>query len=58
MARNAHMALVYRGPQDFRTHTFQFEFWPKTAEEAIEFSQTCERTFNGQDVIIFGPPIY
>ena len=34
MARNAHMALVYRGPQDFRTHTFQFEFWPKTAEEA------------------------
>lgn len=33
MARNAHMALVYRGPQDFRTHTFQFEFWPKSEDE-------------------------
>ena len=34
MARNAHMALVYRGPQDFRTHQFQFEFWPKNDTEA------------------------
>ena len=33
LARNAHMALVYRGPQEFRTHTFQFEFWPKTVDE-------------------------
>ena len=33
MARNAHMALVYRGPQEFRTHTFQFEFWPKSENE-------------------------
>ena len=34
MARNAHMALVYRGPQDFRTHTFTFHFWPKSDVEA------------------------
>ena len=33
MARNAHMALVYRGPQEFRTHAFTFEFWPKSVEE-------------------------
>ena len=33
LARNAHMALVYRGPAEFRTHTFQFEFWPKTVDE-------------------------
>ena len=33
LARNAHMAMVYKGPQDFRTHTFQFEFWPKSKEE-------------------------
>ena len=33
LARNAHMALVYRGPQEFRTHTFQFDFWPKSDTE-------------------------
>ena len=33
LARNAHMALVYRGPAEFRTHTFQFEFWPKNVDE-------------------------
>ena len=30
LAKNAHMALVYRGPQEFRTHTFNFSFWPKS----------------------------
>jgi len=34
LARNAHMALVYRGPSDFRTHTFTFQFWPKSADES------------------------
>ena len=28
----------------------------KTAKNAIEFSHTCEQTYDGQDVIIFGPP--
>ena len=28
----------------------------KAAKNAIEFSHTCEQTYNGQDVIIFGPP--
>ena len=28
----------------------------KTAKKAIEFFNTCEQTYNGQDVIIFGPP--
>ena len=36
LARNAHMALVYRGPQEFRTHTFNFSFWPKSVEEGKE----------------------
>ena len=27
-----------------------------TAEKAVEFSHTCEQTYNGQDLIIFGPP--
>ena len=28
----------------------------KTAKKAIEFFNTCEQTYNGQDVVIFGPP--
>ena len=28
----------------------------KTAKKAIKFFNTCEQAFNGQDVIIFGPP--
>ena len=34
LARNAHMALVYRGPSQFREHPFTFEFWPKDQSEA------------------------
>ncbi len=28
----------------------------QTVEKTVEFSQTCEQAYNGQDVIIFGPP--
>ena len=38
LAKNNHMALVYRGPADFRTHTFNFSFWPKTKDETKEVS--------------------
>ena len=34
LARNNHLALVYRGPSEFRTHTFNFSFWPKSKTEA------------------------
>ena len=34
MARNAHIAAVYRGPADFRTHSFTFDFWPKSPPES------------------------
>ena len=34
LARNAHMALVYRGPSQFREHPITFEFWPKDQSEA------------------------
>ena len=34
LARNAHMALTYRGPSAFRQHPFTFDFWPKSKEEA------------------------
>jgi len=28
----------------------------KTAKKAVELSNTCEQAYNGQDVVIFGPP--
>ena len=34
LARNAHMALTYRGPSAFRQHPFTFDFWPKSKEES------------------------
>lgn len=34
LARNNHVAMVYRGPSEFRTHTFNFSFWPKNNTEA------------------------
>ena len=34
IVNNQHMALVYDGPGEFRTHAFSFTFWPKTHESA------------------------
>ena len=34
LAVNNHIALVYQGPSEFRTHDFTFQFWPKNNLEA------------------------
>ena len=34
LAVNNHMALVYRGPSEFRKHDFVFQFFPKSKTEA------------------------
>ena len=34
LAVNNHMALVYRGPSEFRTHDFVFQFFPKGDKES------------------------
>jgi len=34
LAVNNHIALVYKGPTEFRTHDFTFQFWPKSTKEA------------------------
>ena len=34
LAVNNHIALVYKGPTEFRTHDFMFQFWPKNVTEA------------------------
>ena len=35
LAVNNHMALTYKGPGDFRTHEFAFNFFPKAKQDAI-----------------------
>ena len=42
LAVNNHMALVYRGPGEFRTHDFVFQFFPKEKKE----SETINRIIN------------
>ena len=34
VAVNNHMSLVYKGPSQFRTHDFAFNFFPKAAQDA------------------------
>lgn len=38
VAVNPHMALTYQGPGAFREHKFDFDFYPRTYEEAEEIS--------------------
>jgi len=42
VAVNNHMALVYKGPNAFRSHTFNFMLFPKNANEAKIIRTICE----------------
>ena len=47
LAVNNHMALVYRGPNSFRSHTFNFSFFPKNEPESKEVQRIIEDFKNG-----------
>ena len=47
LAVNNHMALVYRGPGEFRTHDFVFQFFPKDANEALMVQKIINDLKNG-----------
>jgi len=47
VAVNNHMALVYRGPNSFRTHTFNFSFFPKNQEESDTVQKIIRDLKNG-----------
>ncbi len=47
LAVNNHMALVYRGPREFRSHSFNFAFFPKSNPEAREVKAILEDFRNG-----------
>ena len=45
VAVNNHMALVYRGPNSFRSHTFNFSFFPKNEDESNTDIPNVPNTF-------------
>ena len=47
LAVNNHMALVYRGPSDFRTHDFVFQFFPKDKDESKTINRIISDLKNG-----------
>jgi len=47
LAVNNHMALVYRGPGEFRTHDFVFQFFPKDGAEALVVQKIINDLKNG-----------
>jgi hypothetical protein len=47
LAKNNHVALVYKGPGAFRTHNFQFEFFPKSKKESDTVQEIIKDFKNG-----------
>ena len=47
LAQNNHVALTYRGPQGFRDHSFVFQFFPKSEDEAFKVKNIIEDFQNG-----------
>jgi hypothetical protein len=47
LAVNNHIALVYQGPTEFRTHDFMFQFWPKSQPEAEKVEEILKDFQNG-----------
>ena len=47
LAQNNHVALTYRGPQGFRDHSFVFQFFPKSGDEALKVRNIIEDFQNG-----------
>ena len=47
IAVNNHMAMVYKGPGEFRTHEFAFNFFPKNRPDADEIQSIMNDFQNG-----------
>ena len=58
LAVNNHMALTYKGPGDFRTHEFAFNFFPKAKQDAIAIKNIIKDLRNGTLPRMAGPPVH
>ena len=47
IAVNNHMAMAYKGPGEFRTHEFAFNFFPKNHYDAVEIKNIIDDFENG-----------
>ena len=57
LATNSHTALVYRGPGEFRTHDFTFNFFPKNRQEADRVKAILQEFEKGMLPIVNGKQI-
>ena len=57
IAVNNHMALVYKGPGEFRTHSFAFNFFPKAKPDAIVIKNILKDLENGMLPRMSGTPL-
>jgi len=57
IAVNNHMALAYKGPGQFRTHDFAFNFFPKNAPDALVIKNILADLENGMLPRLMGPPV-
>ena len=58
LAVNNHMALTYKGPGDFRTHEFAFNFFPKAKPDAEAIKNIIKDLRNGTLPRMAGPPVH
>ena len=58
LAVNNHMALTYKGPGDFRTHEFAFNFFPKAKQDAEAIKNILKDLRNGTLPRMMGPPVH
>ena len=57
IAVNNHMALVYKGPGQFRTHDFAFNFFPKAKQDADAIRDILKDLENGMLPRMMGPKL-
>ena len=57
IAVNNHMSLAYKGPGEFRTHDFAFNFFPKHADDSEVIRKILEDLENGMLPRTAGPAI-
>jgi len=57
IAVNNHMALVYKGPGQFRTHDFAFNFFPKAKQDADAIKDILQDLKDGMLPKMSGTPL-
>ena len=57
IAVNNHMSLVYKGPSQFRTHDFAFNFFPKAEQDSLVIKDILQDLKDGMLPKMSGTPL-